>query len=350
MAVKIGTAADHIELWDALLDFLQNDPELVSAGQNWSVAWQHSERPEIVLEGPGLSGTGEVLVGLRRRADELTVGESVIDLTGMIGVIPSAADFNQHVGNLTVPPLFFLDQNPMDYWFVANGRRFVVVVKISTIYQAGYAGLFMPYARPTAYPAPLFIGGTRGQGRGTNSNTIVDSWRAGTHGRYRHFTQPVSETSATTGFASPAYMLDPSGQWGECGTLTGQDVAFSLPYIRMGPKNFPARVAGLTAGPAGDGQVNSGGSWTARLGYRSFQENMVAGLNGDYSLTPLTLSSGGYANAQAAVTYGVLDGCFLIPGEGNVAENIVTMGGVDHLVVANVQHTSTDEYWALALE
>lgn len=57
MAVKIGTAADHIELWDELLDFLQNDPELVGAGQNWSEAWQHDTRPEIVLKGPGLAGS-----------------------------------------------------------------------------------------------------------------------------------------------------------------------------------------------------------------------------------------------------------------------------------------------------
>lgn len=350
MAVKIGTAANHIELWDTLLDFLQNDPELVASGQNWSPAWQHDTRPEVVLKGPGLAGVDEVLVGLRRRDDELTLGESVIDLTGMEGINPVAGNINQHTGSLPGPPLFFLDQNPMDYWFVANGRRFVVVVRISTVYQAGYAGLFMAFARPDVYPQPLFIGATRGANRGTEDSTSVDTWRKGTHERYRHFTHPVSDPNPVVGFSSSAYMLNPLGVWGECGTTVSQDTGFSLPYVRLGPKNFPGNIAGVEAGPVGDGMPNEGSGFSARLGYLPFQEQLISGLNSDYALTPLTLTTGGFTDAQQPVTYGVLDGCFLVPGRSNVVENTVTVGGVEHLVVANVQRADVGEYWALALE
>lgn len=350
MAVKIGTAADHLDFWDILLDFLQNDPALVAASQNWAVAWQHASNPELVLRGPGLSGDDQVLVGLRRRDDELTFGESVIDINGMTGIIPSATDYGGHVGNLPAPPLFFLDQNPMQYWIVANGRRFVVVLRISNIYQACYGGLFLPYASPAAYPMPLFVGGVRGSAA-NSSAAAVDTWRWGITSRYSHFVYPQNTVSTSAnGFASSAYMLDPSGGWRECGISPNDETGQILPLTRMGPRNFPYRMAGEVAGPAG-GSSTAGTSSNSRLGYLSVRERLTAGLNGEFSLTPLTLNSGAAsAGVEAPVTYGILDGCFSVPGVGNVAENIISSGGVDHLVVGNVQRNSVDEYWALALE
>lgn len=350
MAVKIGTATDHLDFWDTLLDFLQNDPALVASGQNWTVAWQHASNPELVLQGPGLSGSDQVLVGLRRRDDALTFGESVIDLTGMTGVIPSAQGYNEHVGNLPVPPLFFLDQNPMQYWIVANGRRFVVVLRISTIYQAAYAGLYLPYANPTANPMPLFIGGVRGPEAGVNA-AAVDSWRWGVTDRYRHFIYARTNPGGTSSsFSSSAYMLAPSGHWFEGGINVTDDTGYSLPLVRLGPRNFPGQLATYAAGPAYDGNSNSGSGWSARMGYSDLRERLIAGLNGEFSLTPITLNAGAYSGPSSPVTYGILDGCFSVPGIGNAAENIISLDGVDHLVVANVQRTAVGEYWALALE
>lgn len=349
MAVKIGEAANHLDFWNVLLDFLQNDPTLVATGQNWTVAWQHASNPELVLQGPGLSGSDQVLVGLRRRDNALSFGESVIDLTGMIGVIPSATGYNGHIGNLPIPPLFFLDQNPMQYWIVANGRRFVVVLRISTIYQAAYAGLFLPYANPAVYPMPLFIGGVRGSAA-EGTAAAVDTWRWGATNRYRHFIYPWAESSASSGnFSSSACMLDPSGQWTECGISPSYDTGYVLPLTRMGPRNFPTRLAGAIAGPAGGDTINST-NYNSRLGYDAVRERLMAGLNGEFSLTPITLNAGAYSGSARPVTYGILDGCFSVPGVGNAAENIISLDGVDHLVVANVQRTAVGEYWALALE
>jgi len=350
MAVKIGTATDHLDFWDTLLDFLQNDPALVAANQNWEVAWQHPSVPEIVLRGPGLSGPDQVLVGLRRRDDALTFGESVIDLTGMTGVIPSAQGYNEHVGNLPVPPLFFLDQNPMQYWIVANGRRFVVVLRISTVYQAAYAGLYLPYASPTANPMPLFIGGVRGSEAGITA-AAVDSWRWGMTDRYRHFIYPMTNpTGNNARFSSAAYMLAPSGHWFEGGINVTVDTGDRLPLVRLGPRSFPAQLATYTAGPVLNGSSSSGTSYSARMGYLDLRERLIAGLNGEFSLTPITLNAGAYSGPSSPVTYGILDGCFSVPGIGNAAENIISLNGVDHLVVVNVQRTTVDEYWALALE
>ena len=42
----------------------------------------------------------------------------------------------------------------MPYWFIANGRRFIVIVRVSSVYQSAYAGFILPYHLPnTFYPA-----------------------------------------------------------------------------------------------------------------------------------------------------------------------------------------------------
>lgn len=348
MAVKIGSAANHIELWDTLLDFLQNDPALVATGQAWTTAWSHPTDPELVLKGPGLSGQDEVLVGLARRDNELTAGESVIDLVGMTGVIPTATRYYEHVNALPRRPLMFLDQNPMQYWMVANGRRFVVVLRLSTVYQAMYAGLFLPYSNPTAYPYPIFIGGTRGMS--SRSSEAVLSWRATEHSAYRHFVYPFSSPGAW--YDSQSLMLDPGGSW-RAGTYSYDGTVYSLDRFVLGNRGFPDYLGGEQPYPV-NGTRGTGTNLPLRgnspLGYSLVRERIVAGLNDEMPLTPITLTTFSSSPSPEPVTYGILDGVFSVPGEGNAAENIITLNGVDHLVVQNVQRTTVSEYWALALE
>ena len=47
--------------------------------------------------------------------------------------------------------------------------------------------------------------------------------------------------------------------------------------------------------------------------------------------------------------FGELDGCYHISGFNNAVENIITVDGVDHLVVQNVHRTGVEDYWALRL-
>src|SRR5690625_4615279 len=159
MAGRTGTAANHIGLGGGLLGFLPNDSALVAAGPDWTKVWEHAEWPEreLALRGPGITGGNEVLVGLRRTDEAQVAAESQIYISGMTGVIPTAERYYDHVNALPRRPLIFLDFNPMKYWFVANGRRFVVVVNISTIYQAMYGGFFLPYATPVVSPSHMFI-------------------------------------------------------------------------------------------------------------------------------------------------------------------------------------------------
>lgn len=350
MAVKIGTAANHIELWNTLLDFLQNDPALVAQGQNWEVAWRHATNPdsELVLRGPGLSGTDQVLVGMSRADGALSPGESTISFAGMTGVIPSAERYSDHVNATARRPLMFVDQNPMRYWLVANGRRFALVVRISTIYEAAYCGLFLPYANPEVYPLPLFIGGSRGW-TAISANSTVSSWRALEHSSHRHFVYPQSETGGTTWADSPAQMLDPSGRW-RGGTMHFRAGVYAQDSFVLGNRGFPAYLGGEVPYATLEPGPSFPLSATNSLGYASVRSRIAPGLNGELPLTPITLMAYRDAAAPEPVTYGVLDGVYSVPGLGNAAENIITLDGVDHLVVQNVQRTTVDEYWALALE
>jgi hypothetical protein len=348
MAYITGTASDHINLWDTLLDFLQNNTDLVAAGQNWSVAWQHPDyattTQQLVLEGPGLSGADKVLVGLWRRDYLWQTDESVIALNGMTGIIPTATSWGEHVNVLGYTPYMFLDTNPMQYWMVANGRRFVVVVRISTVYLAMYGGLYMPYATPQAYPYPLFIGGSRGY-NGYSSSYAPTSWRDNEKSGYRHFVYPLSDGGNNSWYNSPALMLGPDGEWRE-GSINASST-YNLPRFTVGPRNWSPY---LSADWCESSQSGFDFNSNRIMGYNSIRDRLTGGLNGEYSLTPITLHKYSNSSVPSPTTYGILDGVYSVPGDGNVTENIITADGVDHLVLHNVQYTGTSEYWALALE
>lgn len=345
MATITGTAANHTALWSTLLDFLETNVELVAAGQNWTRAWEIPGQPEVVMQSP--SGAR---VALKRVDNALTAGESVIWMSGCTGVIPGSAAFSAHVNSLARTPAVFLDQNPMQYWMVANGRRFVVVIKISTVYQAMYGGFFLPYANPAAYPYPLFIGGTRGLS-GYSAAQIATTWRAAEADHYRQFIYARNNNGPTSGFDSSAAILSPSGAW-HAGGIDYNVGSYILPRFVMGPRGFPDYLGATTIG---DNLTPTFSSTTSsanpqRYGYANIRDRLMAGINGEMPLTPVTLMTFNNTTSPDPVTLGILDGCFSVPGVGNTAENIVAVGGVDHLVVPNVQRTSASEYWALALE
>jgi hypothetical protein len=329
MAFATGVASNHSDLYAKLLDFLQNNPTLVAAGQNWSVAWSApggaANMTDIVLRGPGLSDQDQVLVGLRRFED-VSTDSYVIYMRGMSGVLPNATSYLEHI-NVSKAVGMYGDKDPITYWFVANGRRFIVVVKISTVFEAMYGGLFLPYSLPLSYPYPMFIGGSRG-----DQIVGTPNWRSAVAG-HTHFVYPyfASGPIGTNYQETQAFMLDPIGQWIKCAN-SGDDPG--NPKVGMGPD-----------------QMFSGFS-TARdaaaylLGYNSMRARLRECFGNGYPLTPVTLAQ----QTPDDQTYGVLDGVFSVTGYGNSSENIVTVSGVDHLVVQNVFRTAVTSYWALALE
>lgn len=323
MAYVTGTATSYSDFWDKLLDFLQNDTTLVSLEQNWELAWSAPvgapNETDVVLKGPGLSGTDTIYIGLRLAAS-VPDDKFRILICGMTGVLPDAVAFDEHINCTPVNVSMFLDVGPMPYWFVATGRRFIAVARCSTVYEALYAGLALPYSTPSQYPYPLFVGGTA-----TETSTAED-WRS-THDSHTMFYQPYSYYLHGP---SQAWLLDPAGSWRAFGKHEGDEEDLTI-----GPDYFGE-----------DSDYNLSVVWSSTIyGYRDIKDNIAAALGGDFPIGPFTLMQ-----TDPAQTFGLLDGIFFVPGRGNAAENIITRDGVDYLVIQNTFRATTGAYAAIALE
>lgn len=335
MATVNGTATSHTDLYAKLLDFLQNNAALNANGQKWTIAWTHPAGVQagVILRGPGLASQESISIGLALHADAVA-DQYWIEVYGMAGVTASALTMLDHVNVNPTVVRMYLDAGATRYWFVANGRRFVVVAKISTVFESLYAGLFLPYATPLAYPYPLMIGGTVGPKLPVG---VIDSWRTVDQA---HSAWPFAFVREDLGtpVRTSCQVLSPAGEWL---TVSGTeyngagnfdaDVAIHpnksaklLPYLGVDQK--PSQVYG-------EGQVESHAA-------------LAPAADGTLALTHMHLVR---ISAQEAI-YGVFDGCMRVVGFGNAAENIVTVDGTQWLTVQNTYRTAGGDYFALKLE
>lgn len=302
MAVQIGTATDYIDLLDQLRLFLTTNADLVAAGQQWQqLRWQ--ERPdaageyELIVKGPGLAGTDEIFAGIRTYSD---VGADYYnwELGPMLGYDADFAWASQPGLAPATRPQVCLWNSAISYWMVANGRRFVVVPKVSTVYELAHMGLILPYGPPSALPHPYFCAGSHSQANERWSDT--SSYHS--HG----VTRPKSTTPTNS-------LLYTGEQWRYFGSSISATYRGGLyPYF-----DGPATVF----------------------------SSLRANIDGGRTLLPIQPC---FQSPDAM--YGELDGCYWVSGHGNAAENIVTVDGVDHLVVPNVHRAGVLDYWALRLE
>ncbi|MEJ5169753.1 MAG: hypothetical protein WHU10_02095 [Fimbriimonadales bacterium] len=309
MAFEIGTASDYRDLLDRFHAFLTTHPNLVAAGQQWqALRWTtDAATKELILKAPGLAGAEEIYCGIRAY-ENATAGYSMWDLNGFIGFNP-ANDFYTQPGAISGwLPMMSLWNTAIPYWFVANGRRAVVVAKISTVYQAAHLGFVLPYATPGQYPYPLLVGGSMTGQRGRNYSV--------TSPNHRHFVDPGEDGQNN---ANTACMLrGPSGAW-----LPFQNVAYSSSEYRYdGPRPV----------------------WPTNYTYLG---NLREAPDGTYVLSPIVLTQNNSGTDHDL--FGELEGVYHVSGFNNAAENLITVGGVDHLVVQNVYRTSVRDYWALRL-
>lgn len=304
MAWTSGIATDYLDLLDKLRVFLTST--MTPAGERWTaLAWvttpyaaaTYTYERELYLRGPGLAGADEIYVNLRAFKNVATdvynwdlrgaVGyQAGIDFAAQPGVSPAVY---QHLRNAAIP-----------YWIVANGRRFVVVANVSTVYEACAGGFFLPYATPGQYPYPLLVGGT------SSSAAARFSSASGDHGVFCDPARTALRVRLPDGTWADFY------NWYESAGRSGVDSA-----------------SVHTVWPGG---------WSPPL-----RDNV----DGSYALLPLILQTPGNGTKQLL---GEIDACFWVSGFGAAAEDLVTVGGVDHLVVQDTFRTARTNYWALRLE
>lgn len=327
MAYITGVADNHVDLWDKLITFLTDDPQLVASGENWFIDWSAPSgapnESDIVLRGVGSTGKEEILVGLSR-FENYEANSFYFRMVGMTGINPTATAYDDHI-NTSKSVVMYADQNAMRYWFVANGRRFVVVVKISTVYQSMYGGFFLPYSDPLSYRYPLMIGGSAGPNFDSNEN-----WTS-TQSGHSHFPMPYGSSGNFPSDQPSLYMCDPGAQW--LGVDNGSLTSTANVGCAVAPWKWGGGMGVTFITNHTDSPVN-------------MLSNMRECLGGGFPLQPATLIQ----VQPADQTWGTMDGVFHVPGFNNAAENIIEIGGVEHLVVQNVYRTSPLSYWALALE
>lgn len=335
MAYETGTATDHADLWDRFMSFITTDPELVALGQNWDIVWGSDSNSDaddaslgVVLRGPGLADDASVYIAMRRDDANIAGDVSTWYMRGCTGVIESAAAYNLHVNTTPYAVKMFTRPNTMRYWFMASGRRFIIVVQVGTVYEAMYGGFFLPYADPTVYTYPLFIGGSAGSGgntEATSHTSVADD----------HSLFPFSNSNSltgSTGYMPSAWMLDPSGAW-----LKVSKNDASAPAC-IGPAYFGG---GLGLGAVlNAGQGNSGGG---NYGYEDVSKREQTAYGDGFVMTPFTLVQA----TPSDQTFGVLDGVYRVTGRGQTIENVIQAENSAHIVFQNAFRTALGSWFAV---
>lgn len=319
-SIEIGTATDYSDLLDKLVTF-------ATGTALWTELENTSDK--VVLQGEG-SGSEEIIVAIQKYAN---VGSDIYgwNLNGYTGWVDGLTFVNQPGAIPNTPvgsahPRMPLWDDSIPYWFNVNSRRIIVVAKVSTVFVMCYLGFILPFATPGQYPYPLFIGGTTWAGSGSStrfSSVNADDqmfWRGGV-------------PSSITGSANASFKLrTPSGVW----RSRNNQVDFDYSNTSISEKDMEGMWPYI------------GPSDLATAGNSFWVDYRRPNLDGTYTLTPIK-----YIDATTPVTdanvWGELDGIFHVTGSGNSSENIITVDGVDYLVVQNIFRSDVGNFCAVRL-
>lgn len=310
MAWETGSATDYDDLLDKLITFLTTDTGLVAAGQNWTVLKDEEPVSDryVYLLGPGLAGVDEIHVNLRRFY-AASSGAYNWELRGATSY-DGGVDYDAQPGT-SDKSFLCLSNGTMTYWFFANGRRFMIIAKIGTVFISGYCGFILPYALPSEYPYPLFIGGT------SDDETML-------------YTQSGLATSA---FWKGGYVVPTSGV--TTGVKLRTPGGFWMPFNQS-----------LISGFGGD---DSGKIWPywSKLTYNNDDDgigNLTKNLDGSYTLLPIILYTHTYT---VRAIFGELDGIFHVPGQDLNSEDTITISADVYLCFQNAEDVQRNDFAAI---
>jgi len=297
MAWETGTAANHVDLFNKIRDFLTTNTDLVNAGENWTQVLGPSgtlvHGDQITLKGPGLTGTDAVYCGMETLENP---GADTYNIR-FWGHSGFSVNLEPRLQPLLSPDQYVLlwDQ-PMTYWIIGNGRRWMLVVKVSTVYSSAYCGFFLPYASPTEYPYPMMVAGiSPGDQRWSSQDQ-----------RNRFMASPGYNTM---------FVYYPDNVWRRVANYQNDSNTPSPIYgnsVVASAYMFPTRD--YSAAP-GIRAVNS----------EVTTDQMTKCFDGSYIMRDLTIMGSGAGNSGPYdAMIGVLDGVFWVPGRENSSENTIS--------------------------
>jgi hypothetical protein len=303
MAVEQGTATDYLDLLAKLRIFLTG-----MAVNPWTVLRNtlggtiSVPTGELIMRAPGAAGTDQIFVGIMPFANA-TADYYDWRLAGFTGFDNSLA-WGAQPG--VMQNVFLTLWNaPIPYTFIGNGRRVIIIAKISTFQCSAYLGFINQYASPAQYPYPLAIGGNMAHGQEPAFN--LTDWRWSTPDNRNH-NFPHSNSVNTFGTPANTYQLrlrSPAGVW------------LSL---RAGDN-----------GTYGDYNI-----WPYTGGMGNLQQNL--GPTAQSPILPIILSD------STPEVYGEFDGVGATSGQNIGAEDLLTVGADSWFVVQDVFRTTRDRY------
>ncbi|MFK3941928.1 hypothetical protein ACI2KC_09605 [Pseudomonas monteilii] len=195
-------------------------------------------------------------------------------------------------------PSFVLPAGSVKVWTLVNSRRLCGVIKSGASYYSFYAGLILPFGSNRVHPFPCFIGG------------------CGELGGSKESAYPFMSGGNQY---CPKVCL-PGGSWQIVGGNSGGSSSFTNEFPYSYPYSFVHPF---------DGKFH----------------RLRSKIDGGAVVYPSLVVSSGRAsdadtsNADDGVWLGYLDGVFAIP-QGHSVESVISVDGLDYLVVPNVSKSS----------
>jgi hypothetical protein len=312
----------------------------LAAADRWvEDRWVAGPPAELIMHGPG-AGADAIYVGVTTYFD---AGADYYNwkLQGFTGYQPAMAFGAQPGAILDRTPHVPLWQNAIPYWFMVSARRLLVVAKVSTVYEACYLGFLQPYATPNQYPYPLLIGGSLAF-LGAEPAATSTAWRwSATPIEHRLPFEPGTQSNITSleDQMCAVRLRNPAGAWRGFASLVSS--AYIAGTLTGGnPANAPPTAANTT--------LRGNLIWPGCSKTTGF--NVRQAMDGSPILQPIVLCSSDEApNPDGVSLIGELEGCYALSGAGVATEDIVQIGGVDHLVVPNVFRTTRYDFFAVRL-
>jgi hypothetical protein len=278
-------------------------------------------------QAPGNDGVSQIFVGMSRFADP-TGDYDNIRIGGFTGFSGTGVAFASQPGAVSHCIMPGLRVGSFPYWMIANGRRFAIVTRPSTVYECAYMGFMNTYVSPGSWPYPLAIGGSMAFASEPLSTSVTWRWSytGGEHTAY-----PMSNSVSGPGQVGDTYQMrlrDASGSW----------------------QGFSSNQTEGSHGAAVNGYM-----WP----YSQTMDDFRPNLDGSYPLIPIVLSTDkGASQVQGSSSMevidtpnilGELDGICAVTGHGNAAENTITTNRITYLVVQNVFRSTKRDYFAMKL-
>lgn len=180
----------------------------------------------------------------------------------------------------------YLWNTSIPYWMMASPDRVILVAKVGTIYQMLYFGFGIPPATDNQYPYPLIIGAC-----GTSATALYSA-------------TGNANSMFWSGNGLNGVICRPGGDWDQVGPSYCLPKSVSSDYVAT----------------------------------------LVTAVDGSYLLEEIFIT-----DANRIAVYAALDGVYRVSGYSNSAENIVTVSGVNYLVVQDVNRLGIGDFCAVRM-